>query len=193
MSANRIKALIIALVAIAVLLPTAASASTDEFRLVYFPHQDTNSRFSNDWGNARSGGRSHQGTDIFGEKHSEVVAVADGFVTSMNNSPRSGFYVRIEHQDGWESWYMHLNNDSVGSDDGAGGPGGAYPEGIEVGVFVAAGTVVGYVGDSGNAEASSSHTHFELHHGSRTVNPYPLVADAHDRWMRVLELSDEVR
>jgi murein DD-endopeptidase MepM/ murein hydrolase activator NlpD len=133
------------------------------------------------------------GTDIMAEKHSAVVAVADGFVVAMNHSPRAGYYIRIEHQDGWQSWYMHLNNDTLGTDDGAGGEAGAYPPGLEVGMFVPAGTVVGYVGDSGNAESGSSHTHFELHKGRRAVNPYPYLAEAHDRWLRVMELADVLR
>ncbi len=181
------------IVALALLVPTAASADDDEFCLVYFPHDDISSRFGNDWGDARSGGRRHQGTDIFGSKHSEVLAVADGFVVAMDESPRSGFYVRVAHQDGWESWYLHLNNDTPGTDDGAGGPDSAFAPDIEVGMFVPAGTVLGYVGDSGNAEGASSHTHFELHDGRSTVNPYPYLADAHDRWIRVMELADEVR
>lgn len=188
-----LRTLFVAVLTAAFLIPTAASASDEDFRLIYFPHEDVTSRFGNDWGNARSGGRGHEGTDIFGTKHSVVVAVADGFVTAMDKSPRAGFYVRITHQDGWESWYMHLNNDTPGTDDGAGGAGGAFPEDIEVGMFVAAGTVVGYVGDSGNAEGASSHTHFELHRGKGPVNPYPFVADAYERWTRVMDLSDEVR
>lgn len=192
MPKTRFLLFVVALVAATTVLPAAASAGSDDFRLIYFPHEDVGSHFGNDWGDARSGGRGHKGTDVFGDKHSAVVAVADGFITKMSSSPLSGYYVRIDHQDGWESWYMHLNNDSAGTDDGAGGTGGAFPEDLEVGMFVAAGTVVGYVGDSGNAEGASSHTHFELHNG-RAVNPYPYLTDAYDRWIRVMELADEIR
>ncbi|MDJ0954275.1 MAG: M23 family metallopeptidase [Acidimicrobiia bacterium] len=171
--------------------PSASAA--EDFRLVYFPHEDVRSDFHNDWGNARSGGRRHKGTDIFAAKHSKVVAVADGFVTAMGKSGRAGYYVRITHQDGWESWYMHLNNDNPGSDDGSGGLEAAFPPGLEEGMYIPAGTVVGFVGDSGNAEATSPHTHFELHTATRRVNPYPYLADAHGRWFRVMELKSKLR
>jgi murein DD-endopeptidase MepM/ murein hydrolase activator NlpD len=188
---NRLVAAMLACVAL--LAPAASEAADDEFQLVYFPHEDVMSRFSNDWGDPRSGGRRHLGTDIFATKHSEVVAVADGFVVAIGESSRAGYYVRLAHQDGWESWYMHLNNDSFGTDDGAGDLAGAVAPGLEEGMFVPAGTVIGYVGDSGNAEGASPHTHFELHDGTRAINPYPYLADAHARWRRVLELSDEVQ
>lgn len=192
------RSLIVTFVAVAVscttlIAPAAAAAADDAFALTYFPTKDVMAHFSNDWGNARSGGRHHQGTDVFAEKHSPLVAVADGFVTAIGDSNRSGYYVRIEHRDGWESWYMHLNNDTPGTDDGAGAPEFAYAADLEVGMYIAAGTVIGYVGDSGNAEGSSAHTHFELHHGNRAVNPYHYLADAHHRWMRYLDLRDEAR
>lgn len=180
-------------IVIATVLTPALATAGEDFRLVYFPHADADSRFSNDWGDARSGGRQHQGNDIFAAKHSPVVAVSDGFVLTVGESPRAGFYVRIGHRDGWESWYMHLNNDSAGTDDGAGGAPAAFADGLEEGMFVPAGTVIGFVGDSGNAESASSHTHFELHNGTGEVNPYPYLVDAHDRWTRVLELAAEVR
>jgi murein DD-endopeptidase MepM/ murein hydrolase activator NlpD len=178
---------------LSVATPATAGYGNDEFELVYFPHEDTESTFSNDWGDLRPGGRRHMGTDIMAEKHSAVVAVADGFIVAMEESHRAGYYIRIEHQDGWQSWYMHLNNDTLGTDDGAGGAEAAFPPGLEVGMFVAAGTVVGYVGDSGNAEGGGSHTHFELHNGRRAVNPYPYLADAYDRWVRVMDLADVLR
>jgi murein DD-endopeptidase MepM/ murein hydrolase activator NlpD len=181
------------LIALILLIPQHAAVAKEDFIFVYFPHEDVESQFRDDWGDPRSGGRSHQGNDIFGAKHSAVVAVADGFVTAMGASNRSGYYVRIAHRDGWETWYMHLNNDSPGTDDGSGGPEGAFAPGLQEGMFVAAGTVIGYVGDSGNAERGSSHTHFELHDGRRAVNPYPYIADAHARWLRVLELADRIR
>lgn len=193
MPRSKLRLLLVALVATTIATVATPALAAEEFRLVYFPHEDVDSSFSNDWGDARSGGRSHKGTDIMAEKHSAVVAVADGFVTKIDDSPRSGYYVRITHQDGWQSWYMHLNNDTPGTDDGKGGPEAAYPADLEVDMFVPAGTVIGYVGDSGNAEGAGSHTHFELHNGRRAVNPYPFLADAYDRWTRVMDLSDRLR
>lgn len=193
MPRSKLRLLLVALVATTIATVATPALAAEEFRLVYFPHEDVDSSFSNDWGDARSGGRSHRGTDIMAEKHSAVVAVADGFVTKIDDSPRSGYYVRITHQDGWQSWYMHLNNDTPGTDDGKGGPEAAYPADLEVDMFVPAGTVIGYVGDSGNAEGAGSHTHFELHNGRRAVNPYPFLADAYDRWTRVMDLSDRLR
>jgi murein DD-endopeptidase MepM/ murein hydrolase activator NlpD len=189
----KLRLLLVALIAAAIATNATPALADDDFRLVYFPHEDVDSTFTNDWGDARSGGRSHRGTDIMAEKHSAVVAVADGFITKIDSSPRSGYYVRITHQDGWQTWYMHLNNDTPGTDDGKGGPEGAFPADLEVGMFAPAGTLVGFVGDSGNAEGGSSHTHFELHDGRTTVNPYPFLADAHERWVRVMDLADELR
>jgi len=185
--------LLAAIITIAYVLVPSPVDAQEEFEFVYFPHEEVTSRFSNDWGDVRSGGRRHQGNDIFAEKHSPVVAVADGFITAIGENTRSGYYVRIEHRDGWETWYMHLNNDTPGTDDAAGGLEHAVAPGLEEGMFVSAGTVIGYVGDSGNAEATSCHTHFELHDGTRTINPFPYLTAAHDRWMRVLELNDEVQ
>lgn len=185
--------LLLASVVVTALLTPATALANDGFRIASFPHEDVASEFSNDWGAPRSGGRLHQGTDIFGAKHSEVLAIADGTVIAIDESPRSGFFVRLEHDDEWESWYLHLNNDHPETDDGSGGPDAAFAPGLEVGMFVSAGTVIGYVGDSGNAEGGSSHTHFELHNEAGAVNPYPYLEDAHGRWMRFLALTDRLR
>ena len=172
---------------------TTALAATEDLRLDYFPHTDTESNFTNDWGDARSGGRAHKGTDIFGEKCSPIVAVADGFVIGMKQGGLAGYNVRLAHRDGWESWYLHLNNDTPGTNDGAAGAEGAFAPGLEVGMYVPAGTIIGYVGNSGNAEGGSAHTHFELHNGRRAVNPYPYLVDAFDRWERTRRLTAAVR
>lgn len=46
---------------------------------------------------------------------------------------------------------------------------------------VAAGQFIAYVGDSGNAEWTGSHTHFELHRNERPINPYRYLVEAYDR------------
>jgi hypothetical protein len=79
----------------------------------------------------------------------------------------------LRHDDGWESWYIHLNNDTPGTDDGLGY---GIVDGLESGSHVTAGQLIGWVGDSGNAEWAGSHLHFELHDPAGTVvNPTPHV------------------
>lgn len=170
-----------------------AASAESEFRFEYFPHVDETVEFNNDWGASRSGGRSHKGTDVFSEKMTPVVAVADGFVERVRNGPRSGYYVWIRHSDGFETWYMHLNNDTPGTDDGRGGDEFAIAPGIERGAFVQAGQIIAWVGDSGNAEPTRSHTHFELHRNGSAINPYAYLADVWERHQRVVEITPALK
>ena len=163
--------------------------TADEVVLTCFPHAPAEVRYDDTWGAARSGGRGHKGTDILSPKGVPVLAVADGTVVGLENGSSSGYYVRLAHVGGWETYYMHLDNDSPGTDDGAGGEATAFAPGLSVGDEVHAGEHIGYVGDSGNAEWTTSHTHFELHIGGGAVNPYPYVADVE---RRVGELTDLV-
>jgi murein DD-endopeptidase MepM/ murein hydrolase activator NlpD len=121
-------------------------------------------------------GRRHLGIDLIAPKLSPVFAVADGVISRIAQSPRAGRYLVVEHNDGWQSWYLHLNNDSR-RDNGRANWGLTVVEGFGEGSLVNAGTHIAFVGDSGNAEATMAHTHFELHLGSRTVNPYPYLID----------------
>ncbi len=168
---------------------TSAAGATDDFTIEAFPHSDVNIEFANDWGRPRSGGRTHKGTDIFSPKGSPVVAVADGFVEYMAKWPTAGFALIIRHADDWSSHYYHLNNDKPGADRGAGGWEAAFAPGLEEGDFVSAGQLVGFVGDSGNAESARAHTHFELHDGSRVVNPFPFLEEAYQRMELLAELE----
>jgi murein DD-endopeptidase MepM/ murein hydrolase activator NlpD len=119
-------------------------------------------------------------------KMTEVYAAAPGVVLWVRDSGTAGRYVAIDHGSGWETWYMHLNDDTPGTDDGA-----APLEmgvAVEVGQQVEAGDVIGWVGDSGNAEGSSAHTHFELHRNGGAIDPYPYLMDALER---ALEQGEE--
>ncbi|MBT8208553.1 MAG: M23 family metallopeptidase, partial [Acidimicrobiia bacterium] len=68
---------------------------------------------------------------------------------------------------------LHLDHDSA--------DGEPYPADLKVGDFVAAGTVIGFVGDSGNAAGTDPHVHFELHDRGRRVNPFQELVDASNR------------
>lgn len=123
-------------------------------------------RYSDDYDQPRSGGRTHQGTDVVADKLQTVHAVLPGVVTVATGidspMPSYGYYLRIRHDKGLDSAYVHLNNDSPGTDDGEGGTRWAYAPGIRKGVRVERGQFIGYVGDSGNAEGTVAHLHFEL-------------------------------
>ena len=128
-----------AVVAAAVVLPTppghaiVPDASTD-FVVKAFPHETTTVVFSDSWGARRSGGRSHAGTDIMSPKGTWIVAVEDGIVERLDWNQMSGWNIMVRHADGWTSHYLHLNNDTTGTDDGEGGPDAAFAEGLEVGM-----------------------------------------------------------
>ncbi|MGH8936835.1 MAG: M23 family metallopeptidase [Acidimicrobiia bacterium] len=176
------------LLAIAAVLATllvmgpAWAQDGDEFSIV-FPQPDPRTHFIDDFGAPRRGHR-HQGIDLIGEKLMPVVAVADGTVERLAWHRSAGYYIVLRHADGWTSTYMHLNNDRPGADRGRAGSESAYLPGIEEGAAVRAGQQIAWVGDSGNAEWSVPHTHFELAHHGRVVNPYPYLVAA---WERLLE------
>jgi murein DD-endopeptidase MepM/ murein hydrolase activator NlpD len=135
-------------------------------------------QFSSSYGAPRDGGaRQHKGNDIFADKMTPVLAVASGVVVGAPSGPGERCcYVKVRHADGGVSVYLHLNNDTPGSDDGAGW---GLAEGIAEGVAVDAGDVIGFVGDSGNAEGTPPHLHFEFRHdGEEAVDPYEMLSAA---------------
>lgn len=118
----------------------------------------------------RPNGRLHKGADLSNPKMTPVYAVSDGVVTWILDE-REGdcCALAVRHPDGWTSYYIHLNNDTFGTDDGRGY--GIAP-GLGLDSQVAAGQLIGWVGDSGNAEETPPHVHFELRMpGSIAVDP----------------------
>lgn len=161
-----------------------AFAATDPPFEVLFPQETGATDFSSTFGAPRSGGRRHKGNDLLAPKMTEVYAVADGVVIRVTTDRLAGRHVEIEHVEGWTTYYMHLNNDSVGTDDGDAPWSLTVAPGIEEGATVVAGQLIGWVGDSGNAEGTTSHTHFELRHNGRAVNPYRILAESYEKAVR---------
>ena len=115
--------------------------------------------FTDTWGAPRSGGRSHQGTDIFGARGGPVYAITDGTIMWTRSGSLSGLWLSLRGDDGHQYWYMHLQ-DFVASG----------------GQRVSAGELIAHNGDTGNARGTSPHIHFEYHPGGGgAVNPYPLL------------------
>ncbi len=142
--------------------------------------------YRDDFGDPRAG-HTHQGNDLMVPKLRPLLAAADATVRRIfvdNGTASQGNMLVLRDADGWEYWYLHINNDTPGTDDGLNPPEFAFAPGIAVGAVVKAGQVVAYAGDSGDAENAGSHLHFELHppgsaaggggSGSgAAVDPYP--------------------
>jgi murein DD-endopeptidase MepM/ murein hydrolase activator NlpD len=111
-------------------------------------------KFMNDWGFPRSGGRFHEGNDLFAPRGRPAVAVVSGTVVQTVGK-LGGIQVKLFGDDGVAYYYTHL--------DAFGAKG-----------KVSAGSVIGYVGSTGNAAGGPTHVHFEVHPGGgAAVNPYP--------------------
>ncbi len=113
--------------------------------------------FRDSWGDARSGGRAHKGVDIMSPRGTPVVNPVSG-VVSTRGDRLGGLSMHVQGDDGNYYYGTHLDSYS--------GATGHLP----------AGTVIGYVGDTGNAQGT--HLHFEIHIGGygNPINPYPTVA-----------------
>lgn len=133
--------------------------------------------YTDDYGDARSGGRIHEGNDIIAPKMVHILAAEQGRVVYIPfEEPSYGYYISIQGDDGYTYNYLHINNDTPGTDDGAGGPQNAYAPGITDGVRVSRGQFIAWVGDSGNAESAGSHMHFEIRQPDDTpIDPYPYL------------------
>lgn len=166
-----------------VVLPVAGhiAHAADEVRSLEFPVGGQVS-FVDDFGDPRSGGRTHDGIDIMGKKMTPLLSVINGRVSRLNIPEESwGYAIVLRDSDRYTYHYLHVNNDTPGTDDGAGGVEFAYAPGIFEGATVTKGQLVGWMGDSGNAENVGSHLHFEIHQPDGTpINPYQsLLAATH--------------
>jgi Peptidase family M23 len=116
-----------------------------------------------DFGAPRSG-HTHEGNDLIGKKMLPLLAAVDGVVfrLTFNNTSSGGNSVTIKAADGWTYHYLHVNNDTPGTDNGLATRDQAFPSTVVVGATVKKGQVIAYMGDSGNAESTSPHLHFEI-------------------------------
>jgi murein DD-endopeptidase MepM/ murein hydrolase activator NlpD len=103
----------------------------------------------------------HEGNDLFADFGTPVVAVADGRVEMVGTLPISGNRLWVYADEGDTFFYAHLSAFS--------------PEAVP-GAKVKAGTVLGYVGNTGDAEPTPPHLHFEIHpKGGDAVDPHPFL------------------
>jgi murein DD-endopeptidase MepM/ murein hydrolase activator NlpD len=118
------------------------------------------------WHAPRSGGRLHEGQDIFARRGAAVRSATEGYVVRVGESPLGGNTVFVLGAGGRSYYYAHLDS---------------YAPGLAVGDYVTLETVLGYVGATGNAAGTPPHLHFGVYTPSGAIDPLPLLADRPSR------------
>ena len=111
-------------------------------------------RCADEFGAARETG-AHEGNDCFAAFGSPVLAVADGTLNRVGTLPISGNRLWLKTRRGDSFFYAHLS--------------AFAPEAVG-GRAVKAGTLLGFVGNTGDAEPTPPHLHFEIHPGDKGRN-----------------------
>ncbi len=115
------------------------------------------------WGAPRSEHRHHEGIDIFAPRGTPVLAATAGEVFKVGQNRLGGNVVWVAGEGMSLYYYAHLSR---------------FAEGLGPGQRVARGTVLGYVGNTGNAAKTPPHLHFGMYpatHAFRAVDPTPLL------------------
>jgi murein DD-endopeptidase MepM/ murein hydrolase activator NlpD len=135
--------------------------------------------FGNTFGAFRAdvAGKWHHGEDLFAPYGTPLLAVADGTLFSVGWNDIGGWRLWLRDRGGNEFYYAHLS---------------AYSPLAIDGKQVKAGDVVGFLGDSGDADGGTPHLHFEIHpvellgYGyDGAVAPYPFLV----AWRRAEDVS----
>jgi murein DD-endopeptidase MepM/ murein hydrolase activator NlpD len=114
------------------------------------------------WGGARGGGRKHEGIDIFAKRGTAVTSATEGIVMRLGTNRLGGQVVWVLGPGGQRHYYAHLDS---------------YAD-IENGQRVRPGTILGYVGTTGNAAGTPPHLHYGIYEAGGAINPYPLLRGA---------------
>ncbi len=120
------------------------------------------SNIKSDFGDPRGGGtRAHEGQDIIAPSGTPIVSPTDAVVLRTGTGASSGKYVYTANPGGETFVYMHLSRIAT----------------IAAGQKLAAGDVIGYVGNTGNAAGTGAHLHFEIRKNRVPLDPYARLSD----------------
>ena len=99
----------------------------------------------------------HTGVDLGSGMNTEIYATKSGTVTASSYGEANGYYMTINHGDGYSSLYAHMVSNEV-----------------SVGDYVTQGQVIGHVGLSG--WTTGAHLHFEILYNGSNVNPMNYIS-----------------
>jgi peptidoglycan LD-endopeptidase LytH len=117
---------------------------------------------SNTWQAPRGDERQHEGQDIFAKRGTPVYSATDGYIVRIGENNLGGNIVFVAGAGGRYYYYAHLDR---------------FSENLRVGDYVTTETVIGYVGNTGNARTTPPHLHFGVYTSGGSINPLPLLAD----------------
>lgn len=112
------------------------------------------------WHASRPPARRHEGIDIFARKGTPVISSTEGIVVSVGQNKLGGNVVWVMGPAGHRHYYAHLDQFAD----------------VKAGDRVQPGTVLGFVGNTGNARTTPPHLHYGIYSASGAINPYPLLA-----------------
>ena len=116
-------------------------------------------KLNDTWQASRSGGRKHEGIDIFAPRGTPVYSATEGIIMRVGENRLGGQVVWVLGPGGQRHYYAHLDRFAD----------------VERGQRVRAGTILGYVGTSGNAAGTPPHLHYGIYEAGGAINPYPLL------------------
>jgi murein DD-endopeptidase MepM/ murein hydrolase activator NlpD len=135
------------------------------------------SSFTDTFGAPRAGVGWHHGEDIFAPLGAPLLAVADGTVFSVGWNDRGGYRLWLRDRQGNQFYYAHLSAFSPLAVDGN---------------EVRAGAVIGFLGNTGDAQTTPYHLHFEIHPVGLLPMGYDGVVNAFpylSAWRRLQDVS----
>lgn len=115
---------------------------------------------ANTWHAPRSPHRLHEGEDIFARRGTPVRSATDGIVWKIGDNMLGGHCVWVLGPGGRTYYYAHLDH---------------WAEGLYTGEDVEPGTLLGYVGNTGNARTTPPHLHFGIYGPTGAIDPLPLL------------------
>ena len=140
--------------------PSRRSTKVAVSKSLVFPVTGSKNHIRDRWGASRDGGsRRHKGIDIHARKGTPVVAVCDGVIVERDHTSTGGKTLWLQSAAyGWKAYYAHLDKHLV-----------------KEGQWVKKGTVIGTVGNTGNARHTPAHLHYGISTGKGWLNPLPYV------------------
>lgn len=112
------------------------------------------------WSAPRPDGRSHEGQDIFADRGTPVFSATSGYVILLGVGDLGGNIVYVAGAGRMRYYYAHLDR---------------IAEGLKVGQKVTADTILGFIGNTGNADGTPTHLHLGVYFFRKAIDPLPLL------------------